>query len=96
MEVPLITREVLPETYFLLVITVELSGRKLAQSARAARARDFVNFREKKSCNARTRRARAGLTVYPPWIQIRDVATYRSRRDHRKSKFGLRHDIKLN
>jgi hypothetical protein len=48
--------------------TVELSGRKLAHGApRGARARDFVNFREKKQIYAsRARRARAGLTVYPP------------------------------
>jgi hypothetical protein len=38
--------------------TVELSDRKLAQ---------------KFSCIARARRARAGLTVYPPWIQTSDV-----------------------
>jgi hypothetical protein len=37
--------------------TVESSGMKLAQKIHALRAR----------------RARAGLTVYPPWIQIIDV-----------------------
>ena len=36
--------------------------------------------------------ARAGLTVYPPF---RDVASPLARRDHRKSKFGLRHTVKL-
>ena len=44
---------------------------------------------------SRARRARAGLTVYPPWIQIRDVVIASSRSCDRKSKFGLRHAIKL-
>jgi hypothetical protein len=34
----------------------------------------FCKFSRKKSCIACARRARAGLTVYPPWIQIADVA----------------------
>jgi hypothetical protein len=34
----------------------------------------FRKFSKKISCIARARRGRAGLTVYPPWIQIRDVA----------------------
>ena len=36
-----------------------------------------------------------GLTVYPPWIQIRDVAAAISQSCDRKSKFGLRHVVKL-
>jgi hypothetical protein len=64
---------------------------------RGGRARDFVNLQQqKKSCIPRARRPLAGLTVYPPQIQIRDVAIPLARRDHRKSKFGLRHAIKLN
>ena len=59
--------------------TVELSGRKLAPENHASRAR----------------RARAGLTVYPPWIQIIDVFAASSQSCDRKSKFGLRHGIKL-
>jgi hypothetical protein len=55
----------------------------------------FRKFSKTNSCIARARRGLAGLTVYPPRIQIRDVAPFRSRRDHRKSKFGLRHRIKL-
>ena len=55
----------------------------------------FRKFSGKKSCIARARRGRARLTVYPPRIQIRDVAISIARRDHRKSKFGLRHAIKL-
>jgi hypothetical protein len=51
-----------------------LTGRELAHSARAALA-GFRKFSKKKSCITRTRRAQAGLTVYPPWIQIADVAT---------------------
>ena len=60
----------------------------------ARRAR--TGFRKFSPCIARTRDARgalAGLTVYLP---IRDVASPLARRDHRKSKFGLRHGIKLN
>jgi hypothetical protein len=59
--------------------TVELSGSKLAQKIHALRAR----------------RARAGLTVYPPWIKIIDVFDTSSQSCDRKSKFGLRHGIKL-
>ena len=55
----------------------------------------FRKFSGEKSCIVRTWRARAGLTVYPPRIQIADVAASLARRDHRKSKFGLRHRIKL-
>jgi hypothetical protein len=40
-------------------------GKINAWLPRSARAWDFVNFREKNSCNARARRARAGLAVYP-------------------------------
>jgi hypothetical protein len=40
-------------------------GKINAWFPRRARARDFVNFRKKNSCIARTRCARAGLTVYP-------------------------------
>jgi hypothetical protein len=61
--------------------TVDLTGREV-----------FVNFRRKKSCTARARCARVGLTVYPPWIQIPDVAAASSQSCDRKSKFGLRHD----
>jgi hypothetical protein len=66
-----------------------------ASCPRGGSARDFVNFRKKISCIARARRGRAGLTVYPPWIQIRDVAATSSQSCDRKSKFGLRHAIKL-
>ena len=37
-----------------------------AQRARGGRARVFVNFCKFCPCIARARRARAGLTVYPP------------------------------
>ena len=60
-----------------------------------ARAWDFVNVR-KKIHASHARRARGSLTVHPPWIQIRDVSAARSRSCDRKSKFGLRHAIKLN
>ena len=66
-----------------------------ASDPRGGYARDFVNFREKNSCIPRARRGRARETVYPPRIQIRDVAARIARPDHRKSKFGLRHAIKL-
>jgi hypothetical protein len=47
--------------------------RRGSQRSRAG----FRKFsKEKKSCIARTRRASAGLTVYPPWIQIGDVARH--------------------
>ena len=59
--------------------TVELGSRKLAQKIHPSRAR----------------RARAGLTVYPPWIQIIDVFAASSQSCDRKSKFGLRHGINL-
>ena len=59
--------------------TVELSGRKLAQKIYPSRAR----------------RARARLTVYPPWIQIIDVFAASSQSCDRKSKIGLRHAIKF-
>ena len=65
-----------------------------ASGPRGGCARDFVNFR-KKIHASRARRGRAGLTVYPPRVQIRDVASSIARPDHRKSKFKLRHDIKL-
>jgi hypothetical protein len=35
----------------------------------------FRKFSGGKLCMARSRRAHAGLTVYPSWIQIADVAT---------------------
>ena len=60
--------------------------------ARQLRA-GFRKFSKKNSCFARAPRGRAGLTVYPPRIQIRDVAASIARPDHRKSKFGLRHAI---
>ena len=65
-----------------------------ASKPRGGCARDFVNFREKFHAS-RAGRGRVGLTVYPPRIQIADVATPRSRPDHRKSKFGLGQGIKL-
>ena len=43
-----------------------------AQSKRAG----FRNFFGGKLCIARARRSRPGLKVYPPWIQIRDVADF--------------------
>ena len=63
--------------------------------ARRRRA-GFRKFSEKKLCITRARRAREGLTVYPPWIQIADVADASSQSCDRKSKFGLCHAIKLN
>jgi hypothetical protein len=36
----------------------------------------FRKFSKKKIHASRARRARTGLTVYPPWIQIRDVAPF--------------------
>jgi hypothetical protein len=73
-----------------------LSGRELAHHARAAVARGIsTQFEEKNPCIARARRARVGLTVFPHWIQIRDVAAAISQSCDRKSKFGLRHDITL-
>ena len=65
-----------------------------ASGPRGGRARDFVNFREKNYAS-RARRGRAGLTVYPPRIQIAEIAARIAGPDHRKSKFGLCHDIKL-
>ena len=41
-------------------------GKINAWRARGALARVSVNFRKFSPCMARTRRARAGLTVYPP------------------------------
>ena len=65
-----------------------------ASGPRGGCARDFVNFR-KKIHASRARRGRSRLTVYPPRIQIANVSAPLARPDHRKSKFGLRHDIKL-
>ena len=42
------------------------SGKINASRARGARARVSVNFRKISPCMTRARRARAGLTVYPP------------------------------
>jgi hypothetical protein len=77
--------------------TVELiKGNWCITPARQPRA-GFRKFsRKKKSCIARAGRARVGLTVYSPWIQIREVAASIARPNHRKSKFELRHAIKLN
>ena len=50
---------------------------------------------EKTACIARARRGRARLTVYPPRIQIAEIAAPSSQSCDRKSKFGLRHAIKL-
>jgi hypothetical protein len=51
-----------------------LTGTKLGIApARRARA-GFRKISKKISCISRSRRARAGLTVYPPRIQIRDLA----------------------
>ena len=66
-----------------------------ASGPRGGCARDFVNFRGKNSCIARARRGRARKTVYPPMIQIADVVIDSSQSCDRKSKFGLRHAIKL-
>jgi hypothetical protein len=63
--------------------------------ARAVRA-GFRKFSKKNSCIARARRARTGLTVYPPWIQIADVSVARTQSCDRKSKFGLRHATEAN
>jgi hypothetical protein len=69
--------------------TVYLTGKKPVHSSpRGARARDFVNFLH--ACSPRGARVR--LTVYPP---LGDVAAASSRSCDRKSKFGLRHAIKL-
>jgi hypothetical protein len=51
------------------VYTVPLGSAKLLHSARGERARVSINFRKFSPCMAhaaRARRARAGLTVYPP------------------------------
>jgi hypothetical protein len=65
------------------------------EAARGACA-GIRKFSKKISRIARAWRAHAGLTVYPPWIHIADFAIFLARRDHRKSKFGLRiYDIKL-
>ena len=66
-----------------------------ASDPRGGFARDFVNFRRKKNHAARARRGRARETVYPPRIRIPDVAAAGSQSCDRKSKFGLRHAIKL-
>ena len=59
--------------------------------APARRARvEFCNF-SRELCIARTGRTHAGWTVYPPWIQIADIAIAGSQSCDRKSKFGLRH-----
>ena len=81
----------------LFVYTVELSGKKLAHSVpRGLNARDFVSFRGKKFMY-RARRVPARVSHFtlqsPP---RRDVTISLAHRDHRKSKFGLRHGIKLN
>mgnify|MGYP005646991453 CR=1 FL=1 len=56
----------------------------------------FRKFSRKKIMHrARARRTHVGLTVYPPWIRIPDVAMPGSQSCDRKSKFGLRHAIKL-
>ena len=67
-----------------VIYTVDLTSTEPANSACAARARDLVIFLH--ACSLRGAR-RAGLTVYPP---LGDVAAPLARRDHRKSKFGLR------
>ena len=78
-------------TFTFKTSTVELTGTELAHQTRAAAAPGMSYiFEEKNSCIARARRRRAGLTVYPPRIQIRDVAARIARPDHRKLKFGLR------
>jgi hypothetical protein len=46
--------------------TVFFAKQKATYSARGTRARVSVNFRNFSPCIARARRARAGLTVYPP------------------------------
>ena len=45
---------------------VFLAARKSLHSARGTVARVFVNFLKFSPCIAHARRARAGLTVYPP------------------------------
>ena len=49
-----------------LVSTVPMVDIKSMHSARGLCARVSVNFRKFSPCMALTRRARAGLTVYPP------------------------------
>ena len=51
-------------------ITMEIT----AWRARGARARVSVNFRKFSPCIARARRARAGLTVYPPSRTLEPLA----------------------
>jgi hypothetical protein len=75
--------------------TVELTETELAHRANAATQAGFRKFSKKISCIARSRRACAGLTVYPPRIQIADVEAASSQSCDRKSKFGLRHAIEL-
>ena len=45
-----------------------------AWRARGVSARDSVNFRNFSPCIARARRARAGLTVYPPSRTLEPLA----------------------
>jgi hypothetical protein len=59
-----------------------------------ARARDFINFRKKIPCIARAARPR-GFDSLPSLDPDPGRCPSRSRRDHRKSKFGLRQGIKL-
>ena len=54
--------------------TVPMTGRKLMHGARGARARVSVNFRKFSPCMAPARRARAGLTVYPPSRTLEPLA----------------------
>ena len=52
--------------YLFRVLYLRSAGNHCMARAGGARARDSVNFRNFSPCIARARRARAGLTVYPP------------------------------
>ena len=75
--------------------TVELSGNDW-RIAPARRSRAGFRKFSKKFHASRARAARPrGFTSLPDRIQIRDVAPARTQSCDRKSKFGLRHAIKL-
>ena len=66
--------EVRRERVELFIYCIFGRGKINAWRAREARAWVFVNFRIFSPCMARARRARAGLTVYPPSRTLEPVA----------------------
>ena len=69
-----------PESIIHAIITLQYTYCKLGSEkintwrARGAAARVSVNFRKFSPCIARARRARAGLTVYPPSRTLEPLA----------------------